>query len=380
MMRPWITRGLVWRCGVALCPVPSPPSVPSPPPATAVRAAIVFVLVAAALAASRAAAETPRVLWESRPVRAPVVAPALSGDTLWIAGSERRIVSLNARTGKRHWKRMLPVTACVSPVPAGDRLIIGLGDVEPALVALDRRRGRVVWDRKLEGAPVAIIVQGGMAIAAEADGRIEAFGLADGEGRWRCDLGGRIVGATLSDGGIFVLARTDSVWLLDPATGRRLSARRLAGIRVASPAAARDRFLYARYDGFLMSVEADEDAAADSVAGTAPVIAPVAVDGDQAVTVATGGEVTCFRLSDLRAEWSRLTGETVSTGALAWNKTWIVMTEKGRVLGLTRDRGQTAWALQLENPVSTPAARNDRFLAIVDNRGKVVVHAIGAEP
>lgn len=346
----------------------------------ALRLVMGVVLGAAAWSANPSAAETPRVLWESRPVRAPVVAPALSGDTLWIAGSERRIVSLNARTGKRHWKRTLGVTACLSPIPAGERLLIGLGDVEPGLVALDRRRGRVLWEHRLQAAPVAIIVRAETAITATADGRVEAFGLVEGESRWQRELGSRIVGATASDAGVFVLARRDSVWLLDPDTGNRLASRWAAGNRIAAPVATDDRFLYTRYDGLLVRVDPDDPAATDSVAGASPIIARVAADGEQAVQVATGGEVSCYRLPDLRMEWSRSTGETFSTGALAWNETWIVLTEKGRVLGLTRDRGQTAWALQLENPISTPAACNDRYLAIVDNRGKVVVHAIGGAP
>jgi outer membrane protein assembly factor BamB len=340
------------------------------------------ILIALALASIPAAApaDTPRVLWETRPVRAPAVAPALSGDTLWVAGSERRLVSMNARTGERHWRRTLPASASVSPVAASDRLLVGVGELQPALVAIDRHRGRTLWSRRLAAMPVAVLVRDSLSIAVGADGKVEAFRLEDGAPRWTQETGHRLAGAALSGSCICVIARADSIWLLDADSGRRRAARRISGMRSAPPTSAGDRFFCPRYDGVLLAFDAGTGEVTDSVAAPAPQIARVSVHGDRLVAVATGGEVSCYRIPGLIEEWSRATGETVSTGALAWNEGWVVLTEKGRVLGLTGDRGQIAWSLQFSSPITTPAVCSDRLLAIVDNRGRVVVHAIDGTP
>jgi outer membrane protein assembly factor BamB len=340
----------------------------------------VVALALAILFSAPAAADTPRVLWEGRPVRAPAAPPALSGDTLWVSGSERRLVSMNARTGKRQWRRNLPGNVCVGPLPVRDRLIVGLDDVEPSLLALDRQRGRALWNRRLSAAPIAIFVRDDLAIVAGSDGHVEAFRLADGLSRWTRETGRRLAGAALADSSLCLIARRDSLWLFDPASGRPRAARAIPGLRSAAPVAAGARFLCPRYDGTVLSINAVTGMVADSAAGPAPQIASGSVHEDRWVTVAAGGEVTCYRLPGLAQEWNRTTGETVSTGALAWNDTWIVLTEKGRVLGLAKDRGQTAWSLQFPNPISTPAACSERLLAIVDNRGRVVVHAIDGAP
>lgn len=327
-----------------------------------------------------ALAGTPRALWENRPVRAPVVTPVISGDTLWLAGSDRRIACLDLATGEKHWRRTLPVTASVSPVPVGPRILVGMGDMEPSLVALDRRNGHGLWTKRLRTTPIAVMVRGERAIVAEADGRIQSFRITDGEPGWQWEAGFQLAGAAMGDSALCVLARRDSLWLLSPETGRLRARRATNGVMVGSPAPAGRRFVFVRYDGTLFSVEDGGEAAVDSARGNAPQIARPLVERDRVVTVATGGEIACYRLPDLVEEWERPTGETVSTGAIAWNGFWIVLSEKGRVLGLTQDRGQTAWSLQLASPASTQAAHSDLYLAIIDNRGRVVVHTIDESP
>ncbi len=341
---------------------------------------ILILLALASVIPAAAPADTPRVLWEGRPVRAPAVAPTLSGDTLWVAGSERRLVSMDARTGKKHWRRTLAASASVSPVAWRDRLLVGLGELQPALVAIDRHRGRTLWSKRLAAVPVAVLVRDSLSIVVGVDGKIEAFRLEDGAPRWTQEMGQRLAGAALGESFVCVIARADSLWLLEAASGRRHAARPLSGLRSAPPTAAGDRFVCPRYDGVLLAFDAETGGVTDSVSGPAPQIARISVHGDRLVAVATGGEVFCYRIPGLIEEWSRATGETVSTGALAWNEGWVVLTEKGRVLGLTGDRGQIAWSVQFSSPITTPAACSDRLLAIVDNRGRVVVHAIDGTP
>jgi outer membrane protein assembly factor BamB len=120
-------------------------------------------LAAASCAAASPAPEapadggaTPRLLWERRITNAPASGLALSGDTLWVTGVDRKISSLDLATGERHWRRSLPVSASGPPLAAGDLLLVPLGGPEPALLALTRGEGKARWLQPLQGAAAGV--------------------------------------------------------------------------------------------------------------------------------------------------------------------------------------------------------------------------------
>ncbi len=108
----------------------------------------------------------------------------------------------------------------------------------------------------------------------------------------------------------------------------------------------------------------------------APQIVPPAEFEGMIATVATGGEIETFELPGLEKGWTRETGETVSCGAAGWGSWWVVPALSGRVLAVTRARGVDAWDLKLRASVYLLPAVNREYMALVDERGRVMVYRL----
>ncbi len=346
---------------------------------TALRMLAIGSVGAALLAAApgRASAQTPQSLWEKRIVHAPAVPLVLSGDTLWVIGTERRIHSLAARTGRRHWRKALDAAGVLPVLPCRDLIVIGLGIPGPSLLAMDRTTGKERWNVRLGSTPVGMIRSESRIVAATARGAVKAVSLADGAPLWEKDLGRTLSGVAFADSSLYVLGRADSLWCLATRDGARRWAVALAGIYRAPPALAGSRVLCSSYEGAI-SVH-DPARMGESIAclsARAPQTAPPGVAAGSIASVAAGGEIDAYALPSLESLWTRETGETVAAGAQAWGEWWVIPTLTGKVLGITRARGVVAWSLEFRTPIALPPAAEESILGLIDERGRVVVYTL----
>ena len=321
--------------------------------------------------------ETPRALWEDRVVSAPMVAPALSGDTLWVTGTNRKIHSLDARTGKRHWKRTMPAHAVLPPVPAGELLIVGLGAPRPAILLLDRQSGKEQSRIPLDARPVEILRAGGSVLFATFRGTVGARNLGDGSVLWNRDLDAAIAGGASAGESFFVLGRSDSLWCLDPFDGRRLWAVAVEGTHSAGPIVVDSVLLRVSYEGALVEHDLDTGRLLATRSVSSPQVSRPAYADGRVATVAVGGEVEIFDLSFGEERSLIDTGETIASGGCAWGTWWVVPTLTGRVLAVRRSRGAVEWSLTFRDPISFPPASSASYLSLINDRGRMVVYERG---
>ncbi len=337
---------------------------------------LLLLLLEAGLSGSRSGAQTPRALWEKRVVKAPAVAPTLSGDTVWVAGTDRKIRSYNARSGARHWKRNLPASPVVRIIPTADRLFLGLGLPEPSIVALDRENGQEIWSKPLFRRPVGLALAGRNIVSATIQGDVEARSVEDGSGNWTREFEAIVSGIASTSRAIFVLARRDSLWCLSPDDGKTLWVVAVEGLHAAGPSIADSLLLRLSYDGELVL----HDLGSGEVRGRAAVIGPQvavpAIAEGRMVSVAAGGEMEVRFYPSLEKQWSRKRKETVSAPVTAWGNWWIVPTLKGHVFAFERSRGQTAWSLTFRESITMEAAANEEFLSLIDDKGRMVVYTL----
>jgi outer membrane protein assembly factor BamB len=323
-----------------------------------------------------AAGSTPRALWERRVVSSPTTAPLISGDTIWIAGPDRKLRSLDAHTGKQHWKRGLGGFAAGAIAVGHDRVIVGISSPEKGIRALARETGKVKWFERTETAPVDLVCAGGAVHAVGREGVIDTRALEDGRILWHLDLQLDIAGIAATESFLYVQGRRDSLWCIKADDGTRRWTIPVDGLHSTAPVLAGATLLRVRLDGELFIHDRHTGQSLMEQALPGPQVARPAFFDGKIAAVAAGGEIEVRDLVSMSRDWSMESKETVATGIHPWADLLIVGTLKGRVLGLTKNRGAIAWKLTFRDPISREPAVGDDLLVLVDDRGLMVVYQL----
>ena len=159
-----------------------------------------------------------RVLWTLRLPTKVASSPALIGRTLFVAAYDRRLYSIDAITGRLHWRS--------SALPEH-----GAGRMMLALRSLLRHASF-----SEAGYYATPTVAYGRVFIGSIDGVFSAFSAVTGAHRWSRNLGGAIYGsAAVWNDTIYVGSSTGSFVALDAVTGATRWARRLPGRILGSP-------------------------------------------------------------------------------------------------------------------------------------------------
>jgi eukaryotic-like serine/threonine-protein kinase len=101
--------------------------------------------------------------------------PAIAHNTVYVATSQKRVVALDAATGREQWQTTLAVEITAAPTVAGSTVLIGTSD--GVVFGLEAQTGEVLWDfktaGKITGSPV---VAGNTMYVVSHDGTLYAVG------------------------------------------------------------------------------------------------------------------------------------------------------------------------------------------------------------
>ena len=125
--------------------------------------------------------------------------PAISDNTVIVAGGDGELISLNLADGRFNWGDSLVPTRLVTaldtigdivahPIHDGARVVVVTQT--GIMVAYNARTGRVLWDRSLRSLTMPWLA-GETLFVTTSNNELLALRLADGELRWRADLPGR---------------------------------------------------------------------------------------------------------------------------------------------------------------------------------------------
>jgi outer membrane protein assembly factor BamB len=167
--------------------------------------------------------------------------PVIAGGVLYIGDNKGLLSALDPRTGRVIWTYRAANPLMSAPIVYGSTVIVGEGDENSpngsspshpilvgkppsALIALDRRTGRVVWKVRLEGSgmPTPAIVDG---ILVHHNGAGHVLGIDPDTGSVLYDLNlhsyASMVAALPMPGGRFVTSGIDknAVWMLNARSG-----------------------------------------------------------------------------------------------------------------------------------------------------------------
>jgi outer membrane protein assembly factor BamB len=226
--------------------------------------------------------------WRTRVAQLNASAPAYGAGRLYMSNLEPgQVMALDAKNGKRIWRRELPGRTESSPVVVGDLVLAGCEC--GTLFAFKRSNGRTAWEADLGGAiKGGPAVQDGIAYVGAYGGTVAAVRISNGEIKWT------------SSGQSQGLGQVGNFY--------------------ATPTVAFDRVYIGNTDGRMYSFERDDgDLAWSHSTGDYIYAAAVAADTDKTPpTVYVGSYDGTFYALDARSgneRWSRPAGGAVSGAA-----------------------------------------------------------------
>ncbi len=140
--------------------------------------------------------------------------PALSADTAFLAGWDKRLYAVDLTSGKLRWRFTAPRGITAPPVLAGERLLVAVKDLREkknankpgySLCALDQATGDLLWkfstERHIYTRPQVV---GDTVLFGADDRRLHILDLASGEELWQFPAAGKVqVSPCVLDGKIF---------------------------------------------------------------------------------------------------------------------------------------------------------------------------------
>jgi outer membrane protein assembly factor BamB len=147
-------------------------------------------------------------------------AAPLYWDTGWLIASTTSgdLAAFRASDGTLVWRQEVGAPLSARPVPALDRVFIGLADGRIAAAAL--ATGAIEWERQVPGRVTGLRAMPDQLIAGTTEDEVYSFDLRRGRQRWRWRVGGDVTGTpAFDDRLIFFTARDNVMRAVDRGSG-----------------------------------------------------------------------------------------------------------------------------------------------------------------
>lgn len=294
------------------------------------------------------AAGAPVERWRADTGRGIEIAPVRWGDSLLVAGTDRRLELRDLATGRRVWRKRLGGSLAGPPQMAQGYLVVTTAPPDGAVYLYRLDRKKPVWKQLIGDPAGGARLFENIVLAPTRDGKVIGLSPSDGRTVWVTNLATRVSGDPA-----FV---PEQALLLVPGRGGELAAvdarggeRRwvtLLGEPLVSVAADTGRVVAAGLSGTFYGLKTLNGRLAWKVATAAPVGPPVSLAGEVALAATLDGQLLAWRREDGRPLWRReLGGPFRGAPAVAAGRGLVVAVSgqafcfdvaTGRVLGRAR--------------------------------------------
>lgn len=178
-------------------------------------------------------------LWRV-PIERPLAAP-LYWDTGWLLASTDagELVAFRALDGQVLWRQPIGSPLAVAPTPSGDRLYVALRDGRVVSLALDT--GATVWSSNLNQLVTGILATDDQLLVGTRHNLLHSLSLNRGRVRWTQRAGADTTGAPVADDKLIYFAALDNILrALDRRTGNLKWSRKLPARPAGGPLRAGD--------------------------------------------------------------------------------------------------------------------------------------------
>jgi outer membrane protein assembly factor BamB len=186
------------------------------------------------------APDDPEIEWEAAMGRGTLGAVAAGPAAAALTTVDRWLYVFDPRTGRPYWRMRGETPFGAGPLVDGGRVYAASEGRDGVVAAYELRRGRRVWRRRMGDVAAPIALGDSLLFGTtQAVGHTFALRTDDGEIAWRERTGGSLSGPLLAGAHVVVVSLTDSLYVLDAASGRAVT-RMALGASTAAPLALAD--------------------------------------------------------------------------------------------------------------------------------------------
>lgn len=298
--------------------------------------------------------------------------PTLAEGTLYFGGFDKHFHALDAATGVPRWRRRFG--SVIASAPAVDAARVYFGTLfEPAVYALDRHSGEMVWRFATQGGVhSAPALHEGVLLLTDLGGWLHALDPASGAALWQFDAGAPLTGSpAVSEGGVLVVFNErGQVFALDTVDGVVLWEAELGAPAVGtSPLIRSGRVFIGDFAGTVHAFDLDTGARLWRHETGGWIHAALSADARQLYVASTTGQVTALALADGALRWQMQTaGELYASPALM-GAHLLVPSLDGWLYALDSGSGREAWRFSLLDPDQRAALGPEGFKSLVASFG-----------
>jgi outer membrane protein assembly factor BamB len=271
-----------------------------------------------------------RELWKFRAQALVEFPPVIAFGRLYFAANDGDVFAINAKTGKRAWKKATGRCQAASPAVAGRLVFVPFMNAHPCnrkktkgltgqLVTYYAGSGQVRWSKRIGPSESSPVVDRGYVYTADWNGRVWSFVGSTGRLRWVTKLGAKVKAAVAISGNrLYVGDYGGHLYALDVRTGKQLwrgsSQQRLGG---------RGQFYST----------------------------PTAAYG-RVYVGSTDGKVYSFGATTGSVRWSHGTGGYVYSSPAVWQQRIFIGSYSGRFYAFDAATGDVKWQFKANGPIS----------------------------
>ena len=275
-----------------------------------------------------------RRIWTFRARQLLEFPPAIGYGRLYFTNNSGVMFAVNAKTGKRAWKK--PIGRCVAASPA-------LGE-------------HTVYQAFLNRPPC-----NNKAKPGRLEGEVIAFATGFGKIRWRTRIGPTESSPLLADGLVYVGDWRGRVYALDAATGRVRWTFQGKGRIKGAIAKSGNRLFVGTYHGYLYALRAStgrviwRTRSQDRLGGRVYFYSTPAIAYGRVFIGSTDHKVYSFGAASGKLIWSQGTGGYVYGSPAVWRQTVYVGSYSGRFYAPDAATGDVKWRFRAQGDISGSA-------------------------
>lgn len=300
-------------------------------------------------------------------------APAIVGDTVYVASLDKHLYALELATGKRKWKVKLGAMKA-SPSVKGDRVFIG--NLDGKFFCLKTADGSKVWEFETEGEIMAgCNFHGSNILIGSHDSTLYCLS-ADGKKVWDVKTDGPVNGSPAVIGDVTFVAGCDSIFhILDAKTGKELGSVDLGGQAAATAAVVGDRAYVGTMANTVVAVDLKKKEKAwefTPAVRQQPFYASAAA-GELIVTGSRDKKVYGLDPKTGKQVWSFETeGQVDASPVIVGGRVYVgCLSDGGEFYVLELKTGKKIQALELDSAVSGSAAVAPDCIIVGTDKGTV---------
>ncbi|MGH7703039.1 MAG: PQQ-binding-like beta-propeller repeat protein [Gemmatimonadales bacterium] len=308
-------------------------------------------------------------LWTGHPGRGPSAPLAREDSVVFVGGSDRRVVSVDLRSGAIRWAIRLAGPLVAGILQDSDFVFAGTDLPDGKIYKLKSLSGSRVWSTAVRGITAPLAMMDGLLIAQSRPGQTYGLDPKTGNVRWRSRTGRGRATPVPGDSATVIITAFDSLFRLATRDGRVLLRTKAPGTLLSDWVATDTSLIGGSADSTVVAVRPRDFRLLWRVKLDAPVLVSPAVRGDTVFAVTRIG--TLYRIltdSAARAEPIATLAWPV-TGGPVWFGNLLLLGGADGVIRALDGTGAEAWRLTVGRPVEIPPFILDDGLLALGGRG-----------